>query len=81
MFAKVDYQRVGKEGSASLRYSFDHLGTQTCNRCGEDIRPWTRRGITREEWTAKARRYGLRSDALYCSNACRQAAYRVRQSP
>lgn len=73
------------------RYTFHNHDTQSCNgcepyhhrhceECGEAFTAWSRRGVTREEWLAKPRRYGLRSDARQCSPACRQKAYRQRKA-
>jgi hypothetical protein len=47
----------------------------TCNACG---RPLHRPGL-RQEREDRGVRGGVRHDARYCSNACRQKAYRERK--
>ena len=47
-----------------------------CDRCGRAMPRYVERPWKRRAWE---RRVAKRWDARYCSNACRQAAYRERK--
>jgi hypothetical protein len=73
-----------EQAAAALRLRL--ATSRTCNACGGHMSGLelleARHGMTVDEFRSTRRRgecWGYRTDAKFCSNACRQRAYRSRR--